>query len=630
MSTTITFVRLRPADAINELWAATRRKAGTTTVEVGSLSASDRRGALAGGLLPVAATGEAEPVAWVVDATRALELGTLGTPGWRLTVLHGDDRMATLDALARTQAAFLRTGRSRVAEAADLVSLPGVAATVSVFVDCVEHAVAAVQAGAGDLVLRDWDTERIGSLRDALGADVLVERTALPVGVCVDDVRTALDKELFPAYLAQVDAAGASRPRYEWAPGKDMAAPVPAHRFSAAWGDEAWTAAALPAPDLSGVAADLAPILGRSLEGTAPSRDEVERLFLARGSEVDVIAQVADELRRRVNGDTVSFIVNRNINYTNQCYFRCGFCAFSKGPRSLNMREDPYLMTVPQVVERSVEAWERGATEVCLQGGIHPEFTGDFYVTVVESIKAQLPDMHIHGFTPLEVWQGAETLGITIRDFLVRLRDAGLGTLPGTAAEILDDRVRKHLCPDKIRTSQWAEVMITAHELGMPSTSTIMFGHIDDAASWANHIEAIRRVQRRTGGITEFVPLPFVHMGAPIFTMGKSRPGPTWDEVVLIHAVARIAFHGLIDNIQASWVKLGLDAGVRLLDAGCNDLGGTLMDEIISRSAGAAHGTFLDADDFTAAIAGAGRHPLQRTTVYDGLPASTEPRRPVG
>jgi FO synthase len=230
--------------------------------------------------------------------------------------------------------------------------------------------------------------------------------------------------------------------------------------------------------------------------------------------------------------------------------------------------------------------------------------------------------MHVHGFTPLEVWQGAATLGVPVRDFLIRLRDAGLGTLPGTAAEILDDDVRRHLCPDKIRTSQWAEVMITAHELGMRSTATIMFGHIDSPAAWANHYEVLRAIQRRTGGITEIVPLPFVHMGAPIFVRGASRPGPTWDEVVLVHAVARIAFDGLIPNVQASWVKLGLEAGVRLLDAGCNDLGGTLMDEIISRSAGASHGTFLDAADFESAITAAGRRPMQRTTLYEAVPSA--------
>ena len=390
---------------------------------------------------------------------------------------------------------------------------------------------------------------------------------------------------------------------------------MPAARFSAQWPDAAWLGAASEA-DPTQAPADLRGILERSLDGAAPTVDEIERLFRARGDEVDIIAGVADKIRRRVSGDVVTYVVNRNINYTNQCYFRCGFCAFSKGPRSLNLRGEPYLMTIPQVVERSVEAWERGATEVCLQGGIHPEFTGDFYVTVIESIKEHVPDMHIHGFTPLEVWQGAETLGVPVRDFLTRLRDAGLGTLPGTAAEILDDDVRQHLCPDKIRTSQWAHVMITAHELGLRSTSTIMFGHIDSPRSWANHYEVLRDIQRRTGGITELVPLPFVHMGAPIFLRGRSRKGPTWDEVVLVHAVGRIALDGLIPNIQASWVKLGLDAGARLLDAGCNDLGGTLMDETISRAAGASHGTSVDAADLEAAIRGAGRTPQQRTTVY--------------
>jgi FO synthase len=351
----------------------------------------------------------------------------------------------------------------------------------------------------------------------------------------------------------------------------------------------------------------------------------VERLFCARGSSVDAIAWAADHIRSERVGDTVTYVINRNINYTNQCYFRCGFCAFSKGPRSLNLRGEPYLLTIPQVVERTVEAWGRGATEVCLQGGIHPEFTGDFYVTVVESIKHAVPDMHVHGFTPLEVWQGAETLGTDVRSFLTRLRDAGLGTLPGTAAEILDDDVRDHLCPDKIRTAQWADVMITAHELGLRSTSTIMFGHIDGPRSWANHIEVLRRIQERTGGITEFVPLPFVHMGAPIYLRGRSRPGPTWDEVVLIHAVGRIALQGLIDNIQASWVKLGLEGGKRLLAAGCNDLGGTLMDEIISRSAGAAHGTFLEPRDFEAAITESGRTPQQRSTLYEPIEARTVP-----
>jgi FO synthase len=364
---------------------------------------------------------------------------------------------------------------------------------------------------------------------------------------------------------------------------------------------------------------DLRGILERSLGGQPPTQDEVELMFRSRGAEVDAIATVADQLRRDTVGDRVTYVVNRNINYTNQCYFRCGFCAFSKGPRSLNLRGDPYLLEVHEVVFRAKEAWDLGATEVCLQGGIHPEFTGDFYVQVVEAIKQAVPEMHIHGFTPLEVWQGAETLGVTVADFLARLADAGLGTLPGTAAEILDDRVRRYLCPDKITTAEWARVMITAHDMGLRSTSTMMFGHIDGPRAWAAHLEVLRRIQRRTGGFTEFVPLPFVHMGAPIFLRGRSRPGPTWDEVVLVHAVARIALSGLIDNIQASWVKLGLDGGAALLGAGCNDMGGTLMDENISRAAGAAHGQLATPEEIEAAIESVGRTPARRTTLYETI-----------
>jgi len=358
-------------------------------------------------------------------------------------------------------------------------------------------------------------------------------------------------------------------------------------------------------------------ILEASLEGSPPSVEETATLMAARGSDVDAIAATADALRRERVGDTVTYVVNRNINYTNVCYFRCGFCAFSKGPRSLNLRGDPYLMSIDEVVRRTTEAAGRGATEVCLQGGIHPQFTGQFYVDVLSSIKEAVPWIHVHGFTPLEVWQGAETLGMTVRAFLQMLKEAGLGTLPGTAAEILDDRVRKHLCPDKIRTAQWAEVMLIAHELGLRSTSTIMFGHIDDPLAWANHLEVIREIQRRTGGFTELVPLPFAHMGAPIYLTGRARPGPTWDEVVLVHAVARLALDGLVPNIQASWVKLGLDGAARLLEAGCNDFGGTLMNETISRAAGASHGQEVDAEEFEQLISGSGRVPRRRSTLYE-------------
>ena len=494
------------------------------------------------------------------------------------------------------------------------------------FVDDIDQAVSAIASGATDLLLRDWDNEGLADLRQALLPTELIERTAFPLGrpdalpeswPGIDDLRIALSKDLFTAWLHQVDGSGAVRPRVEWAPGKNLPVPVPPARISAQWTDPIWVGGSAPS-ELDG-AGDLRPILEASLAGNAPTRDEVERLFGARGDQVDAVAWTADQLRRSRVGETVTYVINRNINYTNQCYFRCGFCAFSKGPRSLNLREDPYLIPLEGIVGLAQEAWDRGATEVTLQGGIHPAFTGDFYASVVEGIKERLPAMHIHGFTPLEIWQGAETLGVPVRQFLERLHDAGLGSLPGTAAEVLDDAIRVHLCPDKIRTSQWAEVMITAHEIGLRATATLMFGHIDHPAAWANHLEVIRQIQRRTGGFTEFVPLPFVHMGAPIYLRGESRPGPTWDEVVLVHSVARIAFDGLIPNIQASWVKLGLDGGARLLDAGCNDLGGTLMGEIITRSAGAEHGQEVTPEEFVEVIRGAGRDPARRSTTYQVL-----------
>jgi FO synthase len=573
--------------------------------------------ALEEGLLPVeTARADAPALAWVVAPDQAMELLARGVGGWRITVRHEGARADVLDALVRTGAAFLRTTPEGLDEAIELGWLPGIATRVSVEVDGLEEALDAIAAGAVDLVVGDWSPEQVGALRDAVAPRALVERTALPPETEIDDARAALARPLFTAWLGQVDGSGAARPRYTWAPGRDEEPPLPARRLSAEWEDAAWREGT-PDEGLGRLDPDLAAILTRSLEGTPPRVAEIERLFRARGAEVEAVARVADALRVARKGDVVTYVVNRNINYTNQCYFRCGFCGFSRGPKSMNLRGDPYILNVHEVVHRSVEAWERGATEVCLQGGIHPDFTGDFYVSVLEGIKERLPAMHVHGFTPLEVWQGAHTLGITVREFLVRLRDAGLGTLPGTAAEILDDRVRAHLCPDKVRTAEWAEVMITAHELGLRATTTMMMGHIDGPRSWANHLEVLRQIQRRTGGFTEFVPLPFVHMGSPIFLQGRSRPGPTWDEVVLVHAVGRIALDGLIDNIQASWVKLGLSGGARLLEAGCNDFGGTLMDENISRASGAAHGQLATPEELEATIRGAGRIPARRNTVYD-------------
>ncbi len=598
-----------------------RLGAGGRTLEAPGLDEAAVAAALAEGRLPVeTACAEGPALAWLLDPAGALALAGRGVPGWRVSVRQAGPRSEVLDALARSGGAYLRADPVRLEEALELVALPGLRATLSLEVADLATALAAVAAGVRDLVVRDWDEEAVGALREALGPGELRERVALPPGLAVDAAREALPRPLFTAWLGQVDACGRARPRDGWAPGRDVAPPVPPRRLSAAFPDAGWHAGeGLGVEDLGRLEPGLAGILARALEDRPPDRAEVERLFRAHGAEVEAVAAVADELRARRCGERVTYVINRNINYTNLCYFRCGFCGFSKGPKSLNLRGDPYLLSVEEVVRRSVEAWGRGATEVCLQGGIHPDFTGDFYVEVLEAIKARLPGMHVHGFTALEVWQGAATLGVSVRELLRRLREAGLGTLPGTAAEVLDDRVRLHLCPDKIRSAQWAEVHLTAHELGLRSNNTLMFGHIDSPAAWAEHIELVRAVQRRTGGFTEFVPLPFVHMGAPIYLQGRSRPGPTWDEVVLVHAVGRIAFDGLIPNIQASWVKLGLSGGERLLHAGCNDLGGTLMDENISRASGAAHGQLATPEELEAAIRAAGRVPARRNTLYEIL-----------
>ena len=328
------------------------------------------------------------------------------------------------------------------------------------------------------------------------------------------------------------------------------------------------------------------------------------------------MCEVADDLRQRAVGDVVTFVSNRNINYTNVCTFKCRFCGFSKGPLSLNLRGTPYLLTLDDISERVAEADAMGATEVCLQGGIHPNFDGDYYLEVIKAVRAASPTIHIHGFTALEVTEGAKRLGEPLDQYLRRLMDAGLKTLPGTAAEILDDEIRRDLCPDKINTEEWLYAHRTAHSIGLRSNITIMFGSIEHPVHWARHMVRTRALQKETGGFTEFVPLPFVHMASPIYLQKKSRRGPTFREALLMHAVARIAYRGSIDNIQASWVKMGAEGAQQLLRAGVNDLGGTLIDENISRAAGAEHGQMMDEAAFRAIVEPLGRRLEQRTTLY--------------
>ncbi|MGB3030050.1 MAG: 5-amino-6-(D-ribitylamino)uracil--L-tyrosine 4-hydroxyphenyl transferase CofH [Candidatus Microthrix parvicella] len=357
--------------------------------------------------------------------------------------------------------------------------------------------------------------------------------------------------------------------------------------------------------------------------------DRIVTLFGARGPEVGEIAEAADRLRSEVVGDDVTYVVNRNINYTNVCTFKCRFCGFSKGPLSLNLRGTPYLLTLDDIAERAAEGWARGATEVTLQGGIHPNFDGDYYLDVTRAVKEAVPEMHIHGFTALEVTEGAGRLGEDLEKYLGRLVDAGLASLPGTAAEVLDDEVRAELCPDKINTEEWLEAHRVAHRVGLRSNVTIMFGSIEQPRHWARHLIRTRDLQAETGGFTEFVPLPFVHMASPIYLQRKARRGPTWREVVLMHAVGRLAYRGYIDNIQASWVKLGLGGARQLLQAGVNDLGGTLMDENISRAAGADHGTLATADDFAALVEPLGRPLCQRSTLYGRVDHSLHEVQPT-
>jgi FO synthase len=426
-----------------------------------------------------------------------------------------------------------------------------------------------------------------------------------------------LDAAVHSLALRHQDGQGLAR-EDSWAPG--TAEPLPA----------ALVARIRSVESRQELSLEVGRILDRAAAGELLGEVEVARLFEARGAEFAAVCRAADDLRRARCGDAVTYVVNRNINYTNICSYGCRFCAFSKGRHSFQSREKPYDLGLDEIARRTREAWERGATEVCLQGGIRPGYTGETYLSIVGAVKSAAPAIHMHAFSPLEVWHGAETLGLPLREYLARLKAAGLSSLPGTAAEILDDEVRAILCPDKIGTAQWLQVMEAAHAVGLRSTATIMFGHVDGYRHWARHLLRIRALQERTGGFTEFVPLPFVHMEAPIYLRGRARKGPTFREAVLMHAVARLVLDPVIANVQASWVKMGPDGAALCLQAGANDMGGVLMNESITRAAGAVHGQELSAADLERLITAAGRIPRQRTTSYGKPVIPDGPMRAVG
>lgn len=419
----------------------------------------------------------------------------------------------------------------------------------------------------------------------------------------IDDLNTWVDKGLHSRLLKQSDSAGLARDT-EWITGKDN-------------------------PDFNPKPQSIIPlrhssrlkkIVNLALKNKELNENQILNLFEARGPDFAYVNRAANELRQELVGDEVTFVVNRNINYTNICYFHCTFCAFSKGKASEELRGKPYDISLEEIVRRSKEAYDRGATEVCLQGGIHPKYDGNTYKSIVSSIKEAQPELHVHAFSPLEIWQGAKTLNKELKEYLRELKSLGLNTLPGTAAEILDDEIRNIICADKVNTSEWLEVMRSAHEIGMSTTATIMFGHIEKPIHWARHLIKLLSLQKETKGFTEFVPLPFVPMEAPMYIRGRSRFGPTLRESVLMHSVSRLVFNKHIPNIQTSWVKMGKAGITECLDSGANDLGGTLMNESITRAAGAEHGQEFSSRDINKFIKKIGRKPKQRTTLYQEVP----------
>ena len=591
----ISFLRIRPCDSDNEIYLNSRKKEGTSSfyidkpVDLEKIHKKDFQ--------TISDTKLDESFQWFVTYKNWKEFEDVDSH--RIVYRSSNNLENDMEVITRLNPSYvLLTDLENIKFLKSIQ--PSLNFKISKYVNSIEEAKESMAKGVQDLWLRDWSYKEIKELKNNSNFE-LFERTLFSF-VDVNKARKLLSKIQFTNFLQLRDVRGYKRFPANWSPGS---------------GKEI--------PKLNGLTYNVSSsfkstnfekILSKAQEGNEINNDELEELFKTSGKHINKIAEVADNLNRSINKDDVTFVKNRNINYTNQCYFKCGFCGFSKGPKSLNLKEKPYNLEPQEVVKRSVEAFNDGASEVCLQGGIHPEYTGKFYLELVKQIKKEVPDLHIHGFTPLEIWQGAETINLSVEDYLTLLKDAGLNTLPGTAAEILDNRIRKYLCPDKITSEQWGYVMEVAHSLEIKSTATIMFGHIDDIKSWVNHFDLIKRIQKRTKGFTEIVPLPFVHMGSPIFLQGKSMPGPTWDEVTLIHALARIYFYGSIDNIQASWVKLGHDGASKLLHAGVNDLGGTLINENISRASGADHGQHTTDIEFVELIEKSNKKPFLRNTLY--------------
>ena len=598
MNKNISFLRIRPCDSDNEIYLSSRKKEGTSSFLIKENSNLNLTNLYKLNFQTMSHDFQIDADVWLFSDNDIQKIKDINPS--RLMYKFSKNIEIALEVIDRVNPKIVLVQNSKDAETISKLSTSN-KFIISAYADNKEQVIDLLNSNVDDILLRDWSSEQIKDLQGLNGFSFF-ERTILSPIIPLDEARTIFDKLRFYRYLQTRDVRGYKREETGWAPGSGKELPKLNNFYSN------------HLSNFKNINFDK--ILNNVDKGEAINDVELRCLFSTQGQGVNEIAALANELNFKLNGNAVTFVKNRNINYTNQCYFKCGFCGFSKGPKSFDLKEKPYSIDIPEVVQRTIEASETGATEVCLQGGINPDYTGDFYLSMVKGIKKVLPEMHIHGFTPLEIWQGAQTINKSVEEYLIMLKEAGLNTLPGTAAEILDDRIRKFLCPDKITSAQWAYVMEVAHSLGIRSTATIMFGHIDDVDSWVNHFSLIRTLQRKTNGFTEVVPLPFVHMGSPIYVQGKSMPGPTWDEVVLIHSLARIYFYNEINNIQASWVKLGHDGAAKLLHAGVNDLGGTLINENISRASGADHGQETTPNQFIEIIKNENKIPKVRNTLY--------------